>query len=61
MGAHMRTLAKPARGTAQKQRRARKRARAYRLFRRAPEVQRALLAEADALRRSAGELEMAVV
>lgn len=42
-------------------RRARKRARAYRLFRRAPEVQRALLAEADALRRSAGELEMAVV
>lgn len=42
-------------------RRARARMRAYFAFRRAPELQRALLAEADALRREAGELERAVV
>ena len=42
-------------------RRARARMRAYFTFRRAPELQRTLLAEADALRREAGELERAVL
>jgi 1-acyl-sn-glycerol-3-phosphate acyltransferase len=42
-------------------RRARARMRAYFTFRRAPELQRTLLAEADALRREAGELERALV
>jgi 1-acyl-sn-glycerol-3-phosphate acyltransferase len=41
-------------------RRARQRARAYRRFRAEPEMQRALLAEADALRLEAGALERAV-
>ncbi len=42
-------------------RRARARMRAYFTFRRDPELQRALLAEADTLRREAGELERAVL
>jgi hypothetical protein len=42
-------------------RRARARMRAYFTFRRDPNLQRALLAEADALRREAGELERAVL
>jgi len=42
-------------------RRARARMRAYFTFRRDPDLQRALLAEADALRREAGELERAVL
>jgi hypothetical protein len=35
--------------------------RAYFTFRREPELQRVLLAEADALRREAGDLERAVL
>lgn len=42
-------------------RRARARIRAYFTFRRHPDLQRALLADADALRRDAGELERALV
>lgn len=42
-------------------RRARARMRAYFTFRREQELQRALIAEADAVRRAAGELERAVV
>jgi hypothetical protein len=42
-------------------RRARARMRAYFTFRREPELQRVLLAEADALRREAGDLERAVL
>jgi glycerol-3-phosphate O-acyltransferase/dihydroxyacetone phosphate acyltransferase len=42
-------------------RRARARMRAYFTFRRDPDLQRALLAEADALRREAGDLERAVL
>lgn len=42
-------------------RRARARMRAYFTFRREPDLQRQLLAEADALRREAGELERAVL
>lgn len=41
-------------------RRARARMRAYFTFRRHPDLQRSLLAEADALRRDAGELERAL-
>ncbi len=42
-------------------RRARARVRAYFTFRREPELQRTLLAEADAIRREAGDLERAVI